>query len=94
LPPGLAALDAVFKAVHFTENPVVHLYPTDMFVVENAAETVAQSTVDRIINSKAPLAAAAFAVTLGGVAYIATRPRVKKAVSELFRVNTANAESV
>ena len=39
-------------------------------------------------------AAAAFAVAVAGVAYVATRPRVKRAVSELFRAKSANAESV
>lgn len=75
-------------------NNVVQLYPTDMFIVEEVAEVAAQPAVLRLHNPKAQLATAAFAVAVAGATYIATRPRVKNAVAELFRAKPANAESV
>jgi ribosomal protein L23 len=96
LPPGLTALDAVFKTVYFMEKSMVQLYPSDhpFFMVEEAAEAAAEAAVSRMHSSKTQLAAAAFAVAVAGVAYVATRPRVKNAVAELFRSKPTNAESV
>jgi hypothetical protein len=62
-----------------------------MFMVEEVAEAAAESAVSRLHNPKAQLATAAFAVAVAGVAYVATRPRVKRAVAELFKKAEAAA---
>jgi hypothetical protein len=74
---------------------VVQFYPSEdtFFMVEEAAEAAAEAAVNRMHSSKAQLATAAFAVAVAGVAYVATRPRVRRAVAELF-AKPAKAESV
>jgi len=64
------------------------------FMVEEAAEAAAHAAVNRLQGSKTHIAVAALAVAVAGVAYVATRPRVKRAVAELFRSAPATAESV
>ncbi len=77
------------------ENPVPN-FPSEetFFMVEEAAEAAAHAAVNRLQGSKTHIAVAALAVAVAGVAYVATRPRVKRAVAELFRSEPVTAESV
>jgi uncharacterized protein (UPF0264 family) len=65
---------------------VINLYPTEeaFFMVEEAAEAAAQATVDRMPQGKGTVAALCIGAAVTGVAYVVTRPRVKKAVKELL----------
>lgn len=53
-------------------------------MVEEAAEAAAQATVNRLPQGKGTVAALCITAAVGSVAYIVTRPRVKKAVKELL----------
>jgi uncharacterized protein (UPF0264 family) len=65
---------------------VVNLYPSDeaFFMVEEAAEAAAQATVNRMPSGKGTVAALCIGTAVAGVAYVVTRPRVKRAVKELL----------
>ena len=59
-----------------------------------------QQMVDNLNNSQSKLgsgakvAVLAAGIAIGGVAYVATRPRVKRALAELFSKAETTAESV
>lgn len=65
---------------------MINFYPTEeaFFMVEEAAEAAAQATVDRLPQGKGAVAALCIGTAVAGVAYVVTRPRVKKAVKELL----------
>ena len=67
------------------------IYPEDaFFAAETAAEATAQAVSQAKFNmdSKHLVAKATIAAVIAGVAYLATRPRVKRAVAELFKAES------
>ena len=67
------------------------IYPEDaFFVAEATAEATAQavSPAEFNMDSKHLVVKATVAAVLAGVAYLATRPRVQRAVAELFKAES------
>ena len=64
---------------------MVTLHPSEeaFFFVQDAAEAAAEATV-RLPQGKGTVAALCIGTAVAGVAYVVTRPRVKKAVKELL----------
>jgi hypothetical protein len=67
-------------------NIMVTLHPSEeaFFFVQDAAEAAAEATVNRLPQGKGTVAALCIGTAVAGVAYVVTRPRVKKAVKELL----------
>jgi hypothetical protein len=65
---------------------MVTLHPSEeaFFFVQDAAEAAAEATVNRLPQGKGTVAALCIGTAVAGVAYVVTRPRVKKAVKELL----------
>jgi|TARA_R110000868_G_scaffold294832_3_gene555309 hypothetical protein len=65
---------------------MVTLHPSEeaFFFVQDAAEAAAEATVNRLPQGKGTIAALCIGTAVASVAYVVTRPRVKKAVKELL----------